>query len=175
MTPIEPQHVLTKLANYLNAPIGKITKKDNLYTRVNNNQSTTGIINIVFSLLKESNSHLGVVDALNEAQIHQWLEYALVYVANASNSSNVQLVLKELNTILATKTYLVGTQLTIADVFLYYLLLNIMNNLSNLDKETYLNVSRWFDNIQQDRKLSQKNKLVDFSTIYLANFVPARH
>lgn len=61
---------------------------------MNNNQSTAGIINIVFSLLKESNSHLGVVDALNEAQIHQWLEYALVYVANADNSSNIQQVLK---------------------------------------------------------------------------------
>ncbi|XP_050315182.1 eukaryotic translation elongation factor 1 epsilon-1-like [Anthonomus grandis grandis] len=163
------------LAQYLNTPVGKITKQEQLYVRTNRNHTVAGTINIIFTLLKESKSTLGGKDPIEEALIHQWLDYALVYGVNANNNQSIQSLLQQLDGILATKTYLVGNRLTIADAFLYYVLLNIMTNLTYLEKEKYINVSRWFDNIQQDAQLRQKNGMVNFSTIYLANLVPVRH
>lgn len=111
------------------------------------NPTTIGIINIIFALIRESKTQLGNVQPSEEALIHQWLEYTLVHVANANTSQNIQIVLKvrqqvisvikptqsdifqELNTILSSKTYLVGHKLTVADAFLYYVLINIMVSL----------------------------------------------
>ncbi|CAG9766066.1 unnamed protein product [Ceutorhynchus assimilis] len=174
MVTISPKY-LNQIAQYLGAPLGKITQKDNIYTRVNNNQTSTGTINIIFSFLKDSKSNLGPNDPLQEAAMFQWLEYGIVYAANANNGQNVKVLLRDLNTILSTQTYLVGHRLTVSDVFLYYVLADIMAGLSSLDKEKFLNVSRWYDNIQQDAALRQKNNFVDFSSNYLANLVPARH
>ncbi|XP_066246846.1 eukaryotic translation elongation factor 1 epsilon-1 [Euwallacea similis] len=167
--------LLTKVSNYLEIPSGEITKRDTTFVRRHNNQSTIGIINIIFAMLKETKSNKGVLEGTDETLIYQWLEYSIVYAIRANNNQAIHEVLKELNSILSSKSFLVGHRLTIADVFLYYVLLNIMSNLSNFEKEQFLNVSRWFDNIQEDPSLRLKNDLVDFSTIYLATTVLARH
>lgn len=169
------QKYFNDIAQYLRAPLGKITVKDGLYVNTNKDQSTIGVINIILCFLKETNSNLGARTVLEEAQIRQWIEFTIVYVGNANNNQNIHLILKEINNMLSTKTYLVGNRFTIADVSLYYGLLNIMASLSNLDKEKYMNVSRWYDNIQQDSALRQKNRFIDFSTNYLASLVPAKH
>ncbi|KAL1497065.1 hypothetical protein ABEB36_008089 [Hypothenemus hampei] len=168
MTTKHSQH-LTDIAKYLNVPLGKISKNDQLYARISNNKKTIGILNIIFSLVKDSKSNLGGLEITEEALIHQWLEFGIIYASDGNSKQNNQTLLKNLNNILTTKTYLVGQRLTIADVFLYYSLLNIMETLPNFEKENYINVSRWFDNIQQDPSLRQNYNLIDFSTIYLSN------
>lgn len=40
-------------------------------------------------------------------------------------------------------------------------------NLGNLEKETYINVSRWFDHLQNDNLIRLKNDLIKFNTIHL--------
>lgn len=51
----------------------------------------------------------------------------------------------------------------------------LQNSLTPFGKEKYLNVCRWFNNIQQDSVYRQANKLIDFGTIHLASRVPARN
>lgn len=105
--------------------------------------------------------------------------------------------LQDLNDHLSLKTFLVNDRLTIADIILYYAVYNIVVNINHiyylyyvvtiriyhyfqenmtyLEKEKFVHFSRWFDNMQQDKKLLQKNKSIDFSTNYLVSVAPARH
>ncbi|KAB0803924.1 hypothetical protein PPYR_00894 [Photinus pyralis] len=164
---------LSQIASYLKVNPGKITLESSTApTRSFNSTVITGFTSIIFQFLKESNCD---ITGLTGAEIRQWLEYCAVYILNADSAQSVEQILKELNDLLSSKTYLVAFQPSIADVTLFYCLHNIMANLSYLDKEKYLNVSRWFDNMQQDVSVRQKNKAVDFSTNYLTCVAPARH
>ncbi|XP_076254145.1 aaRS-interacting multifunctional protein 3 [Rhynchophorus ferrugineus] len=161
------------LAKFLKIPLGKISIKDNVCIRTHDNKTTIGVINIIFSLLKESKLCLKPNNHLDEAQMRQWLEYTIIYLIH--NNQNLHSTFKDLNEHLETKTYLVNEQFSIADAFLYYVLVKTMINLSPLDKEKYIHVSRWFDNVQQDSTLRQSNNLINFNTNYLATLVPAKH
>lgn len=166
---------LSQIASYLKVNPGKITLESNFRpVRSFNNTITTGFVSIIFQFLKESSCDING-NGLEMAEIRQWLEYCVVYVLNVENVQTVEQVMKELDTLLSSKTYLASFKATIADVAMFYSLYNIMVNLSYLDKEKYLNVSRWFDNIQQDDLIRQKNKMISFSTNYLSWKVPAKH
>ncbi|XP_056632434.1 eukaryotic translation elongation factor 1 epsilon-1 [Diorhabda sublineata] len=146
-------------------------KLDNTKSKIPTSETTVKI----FNLLKKSNSPLGPQNQIEKIQIQQWIEYAQVYGVHVDSSYNAKIVLKELNNILALKTYLVSHRLTIADILFFYMLLRVMETLSNLDKEKYLNVCRWFDNIQNDTLLRDNNKIIDFRSNFLATLVPAKH
>nr|CAI5837941.1 unnamed protein product [Callosobruchus analis] len=130
-----------------------------------------GKCSVTSSILKaveKSQPSLGPLDNIETAQMQQWIEYSIVYAANIDCTQHSIIVLKELNEILSTKTYLVASRPTIADVLLYHVLVNIVASLTNLEKEKYMNVCRWFDNIQQNKLFRQSNKLVDFTINYLS-------
>lgn len=92
-----------------------------------------------------------------------------------------------------TRTYLVSDVLTIADLVLYCALQGIVvivlktvisiklilcvlqAKLSYLEKEKYINVSRWFDNLQCLDSIRETSKPVDFKTVYLVAVAPSRH
>lgn len=169
-------HCLNQVASFLKVSPGKLTfNSTSIPVRTVNNSTTTGFIAIILELLKHANSNVAVLNIKDKAEVKQWLEYAIVYIINNNNSQNIMQVLKELNEILSSRTFLISNKLTIADVVMYYVLYHIMINLSYLDKEKYLNLSRWFDNLQQDSCLRQKNTKIDFSTNYLTIIAPVRH
>ncbi|KAJ8935025.1 hypothetical protein NQ314_013050 [Rhamnusium bicolor] len=166
---VRPQQYLEYIASLLNVKLGKICLNNSVYTCVIGNKTISGVYNIIISLLLESKSNLSGTDPLEKAEIQQWIEYGVVYAVHIDNPHNLKQILNELNGIFATKTYLVSHKLTIADVLLYYILLNFMK------KEKYFNVSRWFDNLQQDTLLRQSHKIIDFNTNYLVSVAPSRH
>ncbi|XP_018576950.1 eukaryotic translation elongation factor 1 epsilon-1 [Anoplophora glabripennis] len=173
---LNPQQYLEQLASHLKVPLGKIQiNEDSICSRTIGNKTVTGVTNIVLSMLIESNSNLWSKDSLEKAEIQQWLEYGIVHVIHIDEPQNLRQILSDLNDMLATKTYLVSYKLTVADVMLYYILINAMVAMSYLDKQKYMNLSRWFDNLQQDACIRQSNKLVDFSTNYLASLAPSKH
>ncbi|RZC42919.1 elongation factor Tu, mitochondrial-like, partial [Asbolus verrucosus] len=164
---------LSQIASFLKVQGGKITvNEDALPTRVTSKSTTSGYLNIILQLIKEAHSDLEGCNNLERAEVRQWVEYAILYAAQNESSVSAQSVLKELNSFLAPRTYLVSQKLTIADIFLYYVLQDKMENLTLLEKEKYLNLSRWFDNIQQNSSIRQSNKIVNFNTLYLASVVP---
>ncbi len=59
--------------------------------------------------------------------MYQWIEYAYLFVAPAAKNKHVaQSMLKEFNCHLSTRSYLVGTQLTVADLAIYFAIQQVM-------------------------------------------------
>lgn len=77
------------------------------------------------------------------------------------------IVLKELNQYLLTRSYLVRNEMTLADLAIFYTIQDIMGTLSTLDKENFLNLSRWYNHLQQHKLIRQGGGVVNFSTIHL--------
>lgn len=82
---------------------------------------------------------------------------------------------QELNDYLSTRSYLVGQNLTLADVVVYYSLYEIMNSITPVAKEKYLNVSRWFEHLQKIGEIRQSLPVVNLSTIYLHGWATGTH
>ncbi|KAF5270862.1 hypothetical protein FQA39_LY08307 [Lamprigera yunnana] len=165
---------LAQVANYLKIPLGQVDVDVNLVPiRLINKFTTKGFVPIILELLTESKCTLD--NGIDAIETRQWLEYCILYVARASKSQSIEQILMELNEFLITKTYLVSSNINVADVAMFYMIYQIMANLTYIDKEKYINVSRWFDNMQQNNLVRQKNSLVDFRTNYLTVVAPARH
>lgn len=163
---------LNQIATYCRIQGAKISIDANsIPTCVYKNKTTVGALNIALMLIEASKTNLSAQNSVELAQIYEWFEYTLLYCT----ASNSQVVIKDLNDHLSLKTFLVNDRLTIADIILYYAVYNIVENMTYLEKEKFVHFSRWFDNMQQDKKLLQKNKSIDFSTNYLVSVAPARH
>lgn len=50
---------------------------------------------------------------------------------------------------------------------MFYAISDIMKQLSPLEKEQYLNLSRWFDHLQQQDKIRQDGSSINFATLHL--------
>ncbi|CAG9858329.1 unnamed protein product [Phyllotreta striolata] len=150
-----------------------------LKTKVDNTKTSkipnTGIVNKILKLSKSSQLKLNPTNDLESLELQQWIEYINTYAAHIDSPQNAKTVLSELNEMLSIKTYLVGYRLTIADILLFYVLKDTLVSLSNFEKEKYLNLCRWFDNLQHDDIFKQKHEVIDFSSNYLAVVVPSRH
>ncbi|BFZ16977.1 hypothetical protein BsWGS_20016 [Bradybaena similaris] len=93
--------------------------------------------------------------------VEQWLEYRL-YIESLQDAESEHAVLQELNSYLQDKVYFVGHSLTVADILLYHSLHRVFKHLSFHAKEKFINVSRWFDNVQHERRLRQSLTLLPF-------------
>lgn len=58
---------------------------------------------------------------------------------------------------------------------LYSFLCCLQKSLSPVDKENYLNLSRWYDHLQQRPEIHQGEALLNFTTIYLHNWATGTH
>ncbi|KAJ8673463.1 hypothetical protein QAD02_004725 [Eretmocerus hayati] len=160
-----------RISQYLDVSPGKLYVSENNTIASDDlvkNQSTEGFSTIVQALVRNSKypAILGD-DAVTQALTRQWLEYAVLCVNYADNSNNEKRVLKELNLVLKTNTYVSGTKKTIADATLYYALHGVVKRLSPSEKAEYVHVSRWFDNMQQDAKLRQTMDTISFNMMHL--------
>lgn len=82
---------------------------------------------------------------------------------------------QELNDYLGQRSYLVGQTLSLADVVVFYSLARIMSSLTPVDKEKYLNVSRWYEHLQNINEVRQALPIVNLSTIYLHGWATGTH
>ena len=75
--------------------------------------------------------------------------FMLYYECKAKpNKANPNLISpQDLNQFLSGTVYLVGSQLTLADIMLYYALHPVMMELSIQEKEQLVNLSRWFNQV----------------------------
>lgn len=69
-------------------------------------------------------------DTRLQCLVYQWIEYAFLFVAPATKNKHVaQSVLKEFNVHLSTRSYVVGTQLTVADLAIFFAIQQVMVSL----------------------------------------------
>ncbi|KZC06513.1 PREDICTED: eukaryotic translation elongation factor 1 epsilon-1 [Dufourea novaeangliae] len=161
---------LERISNYLDVSPVQLEMHENVIvsTERTSNKTIEGFSTIIQSLIKNSRCPdiLGNSNEI-EALSRQWLEYAVVCVNYADTPANAKRILQELNTALRDNTYLTGTRKTIADITLYYALHSIMQELSHQEKAQYVHVSRWFDNMQQEKELRQQLDLISFDLLHL--------
>ncbi|CAJ0956151.1 unnamed protein product [Ranitomeya imitator] len=82
------------------------------------------------------------------AVVQQWLEYRTTRIDRLTSKEDVRTALKDLNSYLEDKVYMAGNAITVADILTYYGLHPFIADLSIQEKETYINVSRWFSHVQ---------------------------
>uniref|UniRef100_A0A1A9X4H1 GST C-terminal domain-containing protein n=1 Tax=Glossina brevipalpis TaxID=37001 RepID=A0A1A9X4H1_9MUSC len=169
-----------KIANCLEMAPGEVKLNDEqIVTRTFKNKVVTGFANILNKLAKESNSEIAKNSYHNrevEAQVYQWVEFAVLYVSPGSKDKHIaQQLLRDFNKLLLSKSYLVGHFLTIADLAIFYAIYDLMKSLSPIDKENYLNLSRWFDHLQQRPEIRQDKEILNFTTIYLHGWATGTH
>ncbi|EZA58158.1 hypothetical protein DMN91_011793 [Ooceraea biroi] len=161
-----------RIAQYLDVSPGRleVSHKNVASTREREGgaQPVQGFCTIVQDLARTS-EYPDILGSEREVQAltQQWLEYAIVCANYADLSQNTKRILSELNTSLTHVPYIAGTEKTIADVTLYYVLHPVMKTLSQPEKARYIHVSRWFDNIQQEDKLRRELDLISFNLLHL--------
>ncbi|XP_046565828.1 eukaryotic translation elongation factor 1 epsilon-1-like [Haliotis rubra] len=107
--------------------------------------------------------------ALRVAQVAQWQEYSQCQLSRCASERDVADRLKELDSYLEKRVYFVGNEESEADVSIFQSLNNTMTNLGFPEKETYRNVSRWFNHIQNTTLVNNSSVPIVFlkSPIYL--------
>ncbi|XP_053322262.1 eukaryotic translation elongation factor 1 epsilon-1 [Spea bombifrons] len=118
--------------------------------QTNKGPSLAGLATIASYLVKEAKKEelLGA-SVEDKAIVQQWLEYRITRIDRIASKEDVRNILKDLNAYLEDKVYLAGNILTLADILTYYGLHHVIADLSIQEKETYINVSRWFSHIQR--------------------------
>ncbi|CAI9539396.1 unnamed protein product [Staurois parvus] len=117
--------------------------------QTNKDPSLVGLTTIASHLVMEARKEELLGDSTEEkAIVQQWLEYRITRIDRLSSKEDVRTILKDLNMYLEDKVYMAGNKLTLADILIYYGLHPIILTLSIQEKETSINVSRWFSYIQ---------------------------
>lgn len=60
------------------------------------NKSVTGFVNIIITLLSESNSQLLGANLIDQAEVRQWLEYCVTYISVCNNLQSETQILQVL-------------------------------------------------------------------------------
>lgn len=150
-------HVLGK---FLDRPLQLVGDKNDVPILKENGLNVQGYISIAKHITRTSKQHalLGKTPT-EKALVDQWLEYVSLHLQdNSERASNLQ----ELNQFLADRVYLLGHFVSLADMLLYFTLHETFNELTFCDKEKYIHVSRWFDNMQYHHNFANMYKLVKF-------------
>ena len=164
---------IRSLASFLNVSCGKISiSKDPKVVSLQLEKGVVikGLVSIAKYLTSKSENTelLGGNDLEKKANVNQWLEYRVSQVDHAVNEKDICATLKELNEYLSERVYVVGFHLTVADVVLFYGLQDIYLNLTFVEKQKYINLSRWYNQVQHLPRVNQNMRNVHFqkSLIY---------
>ncbi|XP_053675628.1 eukaryotic translation elongation factor 1 epsilon-1 [Anopheles nili] len=171
-----------RIAAFLDVPLGKVGyNSEKILTRTKSDKepSISGFSCIIQSLVRDSKkSSVQQLrdDFETECQVMQWLDYAVLFVAPSNKDKHTaKTLLEELNFYLRSRSYLVNDALSVADVVVFHTIYETMANLQPLEKENYLNVSRWFHHLQQLKEVSQGKLLLNFSTLQLLEWATGTH
>ncbi|XP_048763078.2 eukaryotic translation elongation factor 1 epsilon-1-like isoform X2 [Ostrea edulis] len=143
---------LNNLATFLGVSGGKLVidaKEQIPVLKAGNGLTVRGLVSVAKQLVRQSDSfELKGTTPEERAAIDQWLEYRVTQVDKSHQDKDVSTVLKDTNTYLSNHVYFVGYQPTLADIILYLGLYRIFEELTFMDKQKYIHVSRWFSNMQ---------------------------
>ena len=180
------ENEIKKVSKYLQLPLGKLSYAEDsiIQMKLSGDEKLVGyssIINHLHNIHEKENKK-----SENYFLAKQFFDYANLFIRSSSKKDKCKLLLlliqfnsydfinfpvtacMELNSYLETRTYFIGQNLSIADVVVFYSISEIMKQLSPSEKEQFLNLSRWYDHLQQHENIRQGAAPVNFSTIHLA-------
>ncbi|CAM1298985.1 EEF1E1 (predicted) [Pycnogonum litorale] len=105
----------------------------------------------------------GSPTSTEEALINQLLELKFTKLDRCATVSDLHQYLKDLDGYMLDKVYVAGNRFTVADLVLYHYLHSSYEKFTFQEKQTYQNLSRWFDFIQSDPKIRQDKRKLIFS------------
>ncbi|XP_071444312.1 eukaryotic translation elongation factor 1 epsilon-1 isoform X2 [Hetaerina americana] len=124
-------------------------------------RTINGLMSIILHLSRQSPVPKALGASLvEEAEIRQWLEFALILFNLSNNGLVRRTMFKVLNEALSSRTFLVGNRITVADVMMYQTLHSYLMDMSYGEKEQLMHLGRWFNFIQGDKMVRQDNKLI---------------
>ncbi|XP_076441195.1 eukaryotic translation elongation factor 1 epsilon-1-like [Babylonia areolata] len=147
------------------SPYGGVSasKKDQTPTvKTKNGKTVTGFATVARHLSQAGNVPCDL-NMEEQAAVDQWLEYHVTQVVHCDQGQHCAQVLQELNSYLSDKVYFVTHHPTVADIIIYHGLYDVFMKLAYQEKEKYIHLSRWFDNIQQDERIRQSLQVLPFS------------
>ncbi|KAK0059219.1 eukaryotic translation elongation factor 1 epsilon-1 [Biomphalaria pfeifferi] len=141
---------------YLNETYKKKIKcsEKGISLNLNDGKSISGISSIA-KYLQRTQPEFQDLSLEDRMVFEQWLEYRNIITNCSDDIESQKIVLKELNGYLKDKVYFVAERFTVADVIIYHSLYEIYKKVTFQDKENYIYLSRWFNNIQQDKRTRQ--------------------
>ncbi|GAB0093075.1 eukaryotic translation elongation factor 1 epsilon-1 [Sergentomyia squamirostris] len=154
--------VVRKISDYLHVNPGNLSlNREKVITRTcSDSRKITGFYTVVNSLGGKYKS------VEEDCSIRQWVEYCNLFVnPSGSNKAHQRLVYEELNSYLATRSYFVGSCMSLADVVVFYCIAGAMEGMQNTEKEKYIHLCRWYDHLQLMDNLRQGMSLVDFTSL----------
>jgi len=107
-----------------------------------------GPVVAVLSSIPDSQKGLNSLSQLEKSLQFKWITYISNGLCNASSRQELWQRLAPLNASLQHSQYLCGARLSAADLLLALLLQPLLAHCSLLQKEHYLNLSRWYGCVQ---------------------------
>ncbi|CAO1432156.1 unnamed protein product [Diamesa serratosioi] len=158
---------LSRVSKYLKVPVGELSYTDGniIQMKTKESKSITGYSSILNFLHSQSESNKSSEEYF---LVKQFFDYSNLFVKLTAKKDR-QNVCLELNSYLESRSYLCGQKVTLADVVVFYAIFDNILQLTPQDKEHYLNLSRWFNHLQQIQEISQNDvRKVNFSTVGLS-------
>ncbi|CAB3983289.1 Eukaryotic translation elongation factor 1 epsilon-1 [Paramuricea clavata] len=119
------------------------------YITLTNGFTARGITTTIKAIARISECNLLGQDILQEAEVDQWMEYCLTKINPCcEDKTEIKDIIKLLNSFLVDRAFFVGNSLTTADLLIFSTLFDVYNTLTIQEKERYIHVSRWFQEVQ---------------------------
>ncbi|XP_045157929.2 eukaryotic translation elongation factor 1 epsilon-1-like [Mercenaria mercenaria] len=158
------------IATYLGVKCSKITYDGPERIPVMKGKTGTrkGFLTIVKHLVRAAEKQRLIGEIPEEkAVVDQWLEYKVCHIDRCPSDKDKLTILKDLDNYLKDKVYFLHHRLCLIDIVLYYTFQPTFAELTFYDKQKYMHLSRWFDNVQQTATIRQSIPLVTFSKTQL--------
>lgn len=145
----------------------KISMEENKVIVEAGGKKTTGFACGILNLVRSHKSNLEGSSTLEKCLTHDWLTYCSTDLFRCQTFEAFNGCLQRINEALMTCSCLCGYSVTIADVVVFLAVHPFIAKWSFLQKEQYMNISRWFNFMQNNDLLCKTHSLVQFSRTLL--------
>lgn len=178
------QKELESVAKFFKFPLGKLSfTEDNVIAmEVSKQKKIVGFSSILNDMHNSMNKN---EDPTQHYLTKQFFDFSNLFLRNTNKKDKCKLMKKfhwifiifmnfnisvaacyELNSYLERRSYIIGQQISIADLVVFFAIEKVMKQLSPLEKEQLLNLSRFYNHIQQFDGIASDSSVI-FSTIHL--------
>ncbi|KAK7078165.1 hypothetical protein SK128_024421 [Halocaridina rubra] len=156
--------LIADTAKYLGAAKVKVTADKNGKVLVEaGGEKTSGFVCGILTLVRSQNTSLEGSTPLQKCLTLDWLTYFATHLFHCSTHEALNSCLQHIDRELLSRTYLCCHRLTVADIVLFMALHPFITNWSFMQKEQYMNISRWCSSMQNDVVLKKTYKPIKFS------------
>jgi aminoacyl tRNA synthase complex-interacting multifunctional protein 1 len=133
--------------------------KTNNETRDGNDEKITAVVvgqKEIINYLLDSEPLVAALLVPNKEEVENWLKFREneLYPAIENNDTNkLRSLLNRLNKQLQPKVYFVSNRISLVDLSIFATLMKLVSSWGEEERLQYLNVTRWFDNIQHRPEL----------------------